>query len=370
MNIGLALSGGGLRAAVFHSGVLHRLAREKHLENVNFLSTVSGASLGTALIYKFNNGQWPDSNIYINEVLPNFRKLLTTVNLQHRLYTRCVFNFWKVPFGRANLLADTIRDEWDVNLSLKELPDIPRWLISTTCYETGKNWRFDKQRFGDYKFGYVINPDFALADAVAASSALPALIGPYKLSTNNYSWVKFLRMSGDEKVPIDPLFRGVHLWDGGIYENLALESLFKIGSGPREGIDFLIVSDAGAPLGIHQNRYNALYRLVNICMSQSRGLRARIAVNYFRLHPNSGVYLQMGNSVDEIICKASVSLDFNLALHATLPAEQVRRLQHIPTHINCFTEREFDQLHQHGYEVADTTLICYSPSLYSHIPYE
>lgn len=42
MRIGLALSGGGTRAAVFHLGVLRRLAVDGRLEQITKLSTVSG----------------------------------------------------------------------------------------------------------------------------------------------------------------------------------------------------------------------------------------------------------------------------------------------------------------------------------------
>jgi predicted acylesterase/phospholipase RssA len=48
--IGLALSGGGVRAAVFHLGVLKRLADEGLLESVSAISTVSGGSLVMAAI--------------------------------------------------------------------------------------------------------------------------------------------------------------------------------------------------------------------------------------------------------------------------------------------------------------------------------
>ena len=37
MNIALALSGGGLRATVFHLGVLARLAEEDQLEKITYL---------------------------------------------------------------------------------------------------------------------------------------------------------------------------------------------------------------------------------------------------------------------------------------------------------------------------------------------
>jgi hypothetical protein len=42
--IGLALSDGGIRAAVFHLGVLRRLASGHLLENVSIVSTVSGVA--------------------------------------------------------------------------------------------------------------------------------------------------------------------------------------------------------------------------------------------------------------------------------------------------------------------------------------
>jgi len=368
--IGIALSGGGLRAAVFHAGAIHRLARGQQLENVSFISSVSGASLVIALIYALNKGAWPNSATYIDHTAPKLRNILTTVNLQHSIYARCVYKFWKVPFARANLLAETLRDKWNVNLSLNKLPDSPRWLISTTCYETGKNWRFDKKRMGDYEFGYVNNPDFDVADAVAASAALPLLIGPFELDTTDYNWVKYADTPEGHFVATDPLMNKVHLWDGGIYENLGLESLYKIGEGPRDGIDYLIVSDAGTPLGIKRNRFAAYLRLIDIGMSQIRGLRSRTVVNYFKNHHNTGIYLQMGNTVDEIIRLAKVQLNFNIDCDMCLTSSQVEIVTNMKTHLNRLSETEFDLLHQHGYEVADTTLFCYSPTLYSYTPYE
>ena len=44
MKIAIALSGGGVRATVFHLGVLARLTRQSLLESVTLLSTVSGGS--------------------------------------------------------------------------------------------------------------------------------------------------------------------------------------------------------------------------------------------------------------------------------------------------------------------------------------
>ena len=64
-NIALSLSGGGIRAAVFHAGVLRYLAEKEILDRVSFISTVSGASLLVGLIYSFSNNSFPSSKEYI-----------------------------------------------------------------------------------------------------------------------------------------------------------------------------------------------------------------------------------------------------------------------------------------------------------------
>ena len=51
LKIGISLSGGGMRAIVFHYGVLNRLAKEGLLDKVKFISTVSGGTLIIGLIY-------------------------------------------------------------------------------------------------------------------------------------------------------------------------------------------------------------------------------------------------------------------------------------------------------------------------------
>ena len=52
LKLAIALSGGGVRASVFHLGVLSRLAIDDLLENITFISTVSGGTLVTGLIIR------------------------------------------------------------------------------------------------------------------------------------------------------------------------------------------------------------------------------------------------------------------------------------------------------------------------------
>lgn len=74
--IGLALSGGGFRAAVFHLGIVRWLAEEHLLERVTQVSTVSGGSLVTGAIFSAAGGEWPSSSEFLQTVYssPTFRR--------------------------------------------------------------------------------------------------------------------------------------------------------------------------------------------------------------------------------------------------------------------------------------------------------
>ncbi len=165
MEIGLALSGGGVRAAAFHLGVLRRLAVEDRFEAVAQISTVSGGSLLIATLLAMSNGQWPSSSDYGRKLFPALRKLLTRTDL---LSLRAVgwtglmkYNV-RLVHRRAHLLADLLERRWGVQGTLRDL-----WWINATCLETGKNWRFSKREMGDWKFGRHYDPRIRIADAAA-----------------------------------------------------------------------------------------------------------------------------------------------------------------------------------------------------------
>ena len=155
MKIALALSGGGVRAAVFHCGVLQRLALDRLLERTTFVSTVSGGSLVAGLIVCRNGHRWPTSEQYLDSVLPQVAKCLTTATLQWSYAWRSFALPWRLAQGRAHILAKRLEAQWGIAGSLQTLPSEPRWFINTTCYETGKNWRFSQPRMGDYLTHYV-----------------------------------------------------------------------------------------------------------------------------------------------------------------------------------------------------------------------
>ena len=127
MKIALALSGGGFRATVFHLGVLARLAHEKRLEEVKFLSTVSGGSLCIGLVFALNNNQWPASENYLQEILPETRRLITSFDLQRSMIIRALTSFWEIFETRADDLSALMQKHWGMTASLRDLPKAPRF---------------------------------------------------------------------------------------------------------------------------------------------------------------------------------------------------------------------------------------------------
>ena len=247
--IALALSGGGFRATVFHLGVLARLAEQNRLEDVCFLSTVSGGSLCIGLVYSINGFTWPNSKEFLNKVIPKARELITTYDLQLKIIWRVLRSPLGIFNTRADDLSTLMREVWGVTINLCDLPKHPRWMINATCYETGKNWRFERFRMGDYIFGYTYDTTITLSDAVAASGGFPGLIGPLILNTKPFKWFKYTDkgkgmkelMDPDSHITrktekIDPMFSKLHFWDGGVYDNLGLEGLHNFNEGWGERI--------------------------------------------------------------------------------------------------------------------------------------
>lgn len=355
-HIGLALSGGGIRATVFHLGVLARLACDDLLENVKFLSTVSGGSLAIGLIYARNSLAWPSSRDYLEKIVPRARLILTTVPTQRSYISRSIMLPWRLLQGRAHVLAGILENRWGLNGNLQELPATPRWFINATCYETGKNWRFSQRRMGDYETAYVIFPKFPIADAVASSAAVPGLIGPLVLGAKAYQWKAY---HDGKLVPVTPKADQYDLWDGGVYENLGTEALYKPSGGLRDGVEFLVVSDASASLSFSSRGWKRLMqpirrtrRLVDIATDQVRALRARTLIAEFARNPGSGVYLRMGNTCKRIYEECGQKAPPGEVLDAT----EVRKAASMVTTLRRLTPAEFGRLYRHGFEVADATL--------------
>ncbi len=385
MNIALALSGGGFRATVFHLGVLARLAEEKRLEEVTLISTVSGGSLCTGLVYALNGMCWPTSTQFLDTVLPKAQKLLTTEDFQRDLLFRVIGRFWTIFQTRANVLSALIQQRWGITARLNELPEHPRWMINATCYETGKNWRFERFRMGDYVFGYSSNPTVPLSDAMAASAGFPGLIGPLTLDAAKYQWFQYVEetspgtsletpagMPHRKTKPAQPMFPTVHLWDGGVYDNHGLEGVHDFIKGWLQGVDFLVVSDAaGRPKPAkYQRGAIALKRLAtDIMMDQIRSLRARAILERLISHKDEGVFLQTGNTCQQVLSAAGKPELAPQIEKGCLGLQDANRVAEMPTVIGKLPVETFLLLLRHGFEVADYTLFAYNPDRFNYLGY-
>jgi len=219
---------------------------------------------------------------------------------------------------------------------------------------------------GDYQTKYVNDPEFQLSHALAASAAVPGLIGPLKISSKPFRWSEF---RDQDWQPITPKYHRLHLWDGGVYDNLGVESLFKPGEGLREGTDFLIVCDASRPLPKETRRprwrrgyLKASMRLVDIATDQVRSLRTRMLIQHFKQHPGSGAYLRLGLNAQRVQAKHG-RYD-----HSSLTDDEVRSVSQLETTLRRLKHNEFSLLFRHGFEVADATLSTYGHDTIERTP--
>lgn len=366
MKIALAFSGGGVRATVFHLGVLARLARQDLMGDVKIVSSVSGGSLAAGLVFAATGYRWPTSEQYLHDVVPQCLSILTSRDVQRTYVLKSLLRPWRLVSGRASVLGDALESDWGIMGALADLPDTPQWIINATCYQTGKNWRFQRDLMGDYQTKYITDPDFRLSQALAASAAVPGLIGPLRIRSRRYQWSEY---RGDDWQPISPKYKHLHLWDGGVYDNLGVESLFKPSEGLREGTDFLIVCDASRPLAreSRQSRWRPGYlkasmRLVDVATDQVRSLRARMLIEHFKQNPGTGTYLRLGLTSKKTYARRPMEGT------PALTDREVQLVSQLETTLRRLTHREFGLLFRHGFEVADATLSNYGHEAITRTP--
>ena len=353
-DIALSLSGGGVRAMVFHAGVLSYLSEKELLENISNISTVSGGSLLIGMILKENNYVWPTSQEYTNKVFKRVKCQLCSKSLQNTLIWELFKpKNWKYCLSRANILAGSIQKLWEINVNLNDIPETPVWSINGTTAENGKRFRFKKNSFGDYFIGYSASSNIKLSQAMSVSAAFPGLIGPFKLKMKNFNWTKREKWNApkeSEKI-VQPSYRTISIYDGGVYDNLGTEPFFDFGKKKLklENSDtFLLVSDAGKPLGktFKLGAFNPLRfkRLLDISMDQSRALRIRALMAYFTENKNSGGGIFIDESPQNILNLSNTESWQN--------EKEVIIAKQYPTDLQRISTKDFDVIARHGYEVA------------------
>ena len=285
--LGIGLSGGGFRAALFHIGVLAALAEKGKLKDIEVISCVSGGSIIGAFYYlkikqlyetKADETIVPEDYIqivkeieseFLTAVQENLRmRLLTSFSdnikmwkgesysRSHRLgelYEEYFYNplFYKnsnskekktiymsdlfiIPFGDQRFKLN--EDNW------KRSNKVPQLILNSTAVNTGHNWQFTASWMGEpptyisddfdvkprlRRMYYENAPEryqkFRLGYAVAASSCVPVLFQPLVL--------KGLYKNFD-----------LELIDGGVHDNQGIASILE------QECNEIIISDASAQM--------------------------------------------------------------------------------------------------------------------------
>ncbi len=300
--VGLALSGGGFRASLFHIGVLARLADVDALRSVEALSTVSGGSIVGALYYlevKRLLESKPDFDItredYVAIVARVQERFLSGV--QQNLRTRVISNWFATakmllpfvgytrsarigelyerhlysrvgpdakPLGDLRMRAllieprDARAGSGASGFNLKEdnwrrNARVPMLLLNATSLNSGHSWQFTARTMGE--------PPGLVDEEIGANPRHRRLWYEQAPLHKRFPWSKpsaHLReislgqaVAASACVPglFEPLeLRGlypgrfVRLVDGGVYDNLGLRTLVD------QGFSLILCSDASGQM--------------------------------------------------------------------------------------------------------------------------
>jgi len=275
--IGIALSGGGFRAMLFHAGALARMNELGLLSKAKRISSVSGGSIISGYLAM----KWADlSKSVANGTFASFKTDLVEPILSFSHQTIDIVDAltgllpWESASGEVAKSYDSALFKGS---TLQDIPDAPFFVFCATNLQTGVLWRFTKSYAGDYVIGYLDTPKTPLAQAVAASSAFPPVLSPFTLTPEG----TFKDWPDGPHVPLAdlPAYRKqVILTDGGVYDNHGIEPIVK-----SYLTDF--VSDGGAPFQrtatLHTDWISQLKRILDVTDNQVRARRRSDLIDRF-----------------------------------------------------------------------------------------
>lgn len=353
LKIGLALSGGGIRAIIFHLGVMQYLAENDLLENVTHISSVSGASMCIGLIYCNNDLTFPDSKTFLSTILPCLKDIILNKNLQSSSIADAIFNF--DLFEKANVIATSLEKYWNIYGDFSKLKNVPIWTINCTSYETGKNFHFSQEVIGDWAFGFMKNRDYPLSHAIASSAAFPFLIGTFAIDTSMFQWCDIANND------ITPPSKTLNLWDGGVYDNLGLEPIYKMEKDGyyADNVNFCILSNAGRSISFENKDKLDLLRIVDITTDQIAILRARNFKDFINRNKN-GLFIKMGRDAVNVAIKTNRSVEFGKELAKDMLSKELcDKVGQYPTTLTSPSKEDYELILRHGYESAKCSRLCY-----------
>jgi NTE family protein len=295
--IGIALSGGGYRAAGFHLGTLKKLSELGILAKVDVLSTISGGSI-TGAAYCLHQG---DIKAFVEEMITTLttksviRYVLTSWLFIRALIfcllflclSRWLYIQW-APLGVISIFAFIfllIRYQFKIlpvsriiekaynnffyhEATLSGLCEQPELAIGSTNLQTSRHFTFSKRKMEDSTYAYYKPPvlfncaDFPVARAVMASSCVPFAFTPVSVDAMYYCDPALA-------TTVDP-----KLVDGGVYDNQGIHKITQDNS--SYACQLVVVSDAGNLLPFekaYNNTFTLLLRTVDTFMARIKNFQ-------------------------------------------------------------------------------------------------
>ena len=338
LRLGVALSGGGFRATLFHLGVLRFFRDARLLRHIRHISSVSGGSILAAHAVQHWDRYAGDSDKDFCDAAGEIIKFAQR-DLRGQIVRRLPYRFIVWRWQRSRYLINAYRNLLKTDLLVAD-PDRPELSIMTTNLSTGRPWSFDSIGFTEEPAPHTKDrlrttlPVTALR--VAASSAFPAFFPSIRMTARDLGF-------DNSTFPYPQFFT-----DGGVYDNLGilkfvwlLQKAKSAGSSREHDLDIVMVSDAGRGFDwTTENRTSGLFRTVSRSMD--------IAMN----------------RVGTLDLEGSTGLDARfrlIAIGAEAPRNGVscilsediqRQLKSIRTDLDNFSEFEIRCLVIHGYSVA------------------
>ena len=337
----LCLSGGGYRAMLFHVGAIIRLNEVGRLRTLDRVSSVSGGSITSAVLAL----AWPRLDFGPGGVARRLEPLF--VDPLREMAGRSIDKSSIIGglLRPGQTVAETVASAYDRHLfhgaTLRDLPadgDGPRFVINATSVQTGRLFRFSRPYEGDYTVGLWRRPTTRVCDAVAASSAFPPVLSPHTITPSG----DFDATTAGANSAAD--FRSaVCLSDGGVYDNLGLETAWK-------RCRLILVSDGGGQLlpetAPRRNWAQHAIRVTEIVDNQVRSLRKRQLVDCYRRRVREGTYWGIRSDL----------ADYGLTDPVVLPDAEISRARAVRTGLSRLDETTQRSLVNWGYVVADTAL--------------
>lgn len=344
----LCLSGGGFRAALFHLGAARRLNETGVLGKVTTVSSVSGGAIFAAHLAE-RVRPWPEKDAIVEgweeRVAAPFRAFVKN-NIRTPAILRRLLP-WNWAHSSAAVEALAARFERDLTrLRLAGLPERPRFVFSATDMAFGVDWVFERTGVGDDMAGYAAPPAaWPVGRAVAASACFPPVFNPLPVGLPPDA---FSRGEAPQGAGRDAAIRGMRLSDGGLYDNLGLEPVWRDHA-------VVLVSDGGATFDFGADR-GLLWRLrryTEIVGASAGAARKRWLIGNFIAGEMTGAYWGIGSAVDRYEVQTPGYSD-------RLIDEVVSEVR---TDMDAFAEAEIAALENHGYLLAEAAVTRHAPDL-------